>query len=82
MRGLARLLACWSTAFLAQPLKILPPSLDDSAQRIFFGSSVTLDGLLGGGAEVYSINFGGQQSAARCLRALAVSLCNKVFRAA
>jgi uncharacterized protein (TIGR03437 family) len=55
------LLACWSTALLAQPLKILPPALDDSAQRVFFGSSVTLEGLLGGGAEVYSIDFGGQQ---------------------
>jgi hypothetical protein len=54
------LLACWSTALLAQPLKILPPALDDSAQRVFFGSSVTLDGLLGG-AEVYSIDVGGQQ---------------------
>ena len=55
------LLACCSTALLAQPLKILPPALDDSAQRVFFGSSVTLDGLLGGGAEVYSIDVGGQQ---------------------
>jgi len=55
------LLACWSTALLAQPLKILPPALDDSAQRVFFGSSVTLEGLLGGGADVYSVDFGGEE---------------------
>jgi hypothetical protein len=55
------LLGCWSTALVAQPLKILPPALANSAQLVFFGSSVTLEGLLGGGAEVYSIEFGGPQ---------------------
>src|SRR5580765_2164596 len=55
------LLASWSTALVAQPLKILPPALDDSAQRVFFGSSVTLEGLLGSGADVYSIDFGGEE---------------------
>lgn len=60
MRGLVALLLCCAASLHSQGLKILPPALDSSGQKIFFGTSLTADGLLDG-TEVYSIDASGAQ---------------------
>ena len=59
------LLVCLSATLMAQPFKLLPPALDDSGQRVYFGSSLTTDGVFAGGAEVYAIDAGGAQRLTR-----------------
>ena len=63
MRGLA-LAVLFFSPILAQSLKILPPALDDSGQKIFFGSSVTQRGLLPG-ADVYVLDAASQRRITR-----------------
>lgn len=55
---------CFGTTLFSQPLKILPPALDDIDQRVFFGSSLTPRGLLTG-TDVYVLDATGQHRLTR-----------------
>ena len=60
MRGPVAVLLCCAASLHSQGLKIIPPALDSSAQKIFFGTSLTEEGLLDG-TEVYSLDASGAQ---------------------
>ena len=60
MRGLVIVLLGFATTLHSQGLRILPPVADSSAQRIFFGTSLSPEGL-SDSVDVYALGAAGQQ---------------------